>query len=320
MCEQSEVLARDNDMKNFSEFIQKLSEQHKSNIEEKVSAVTSLMAASSILRETDNDDAYTVIFDRILKGLITGDPDDFHNIAVDYSRHQQPERASIICQTGIKTWPGSIDLYADALTYMLDAGNLVVASELAQNMLNNCPDRAKWSWRGFSFLLEFYLKLQPKGYEEIIDKLIEDYKAYLPHEERAYLCDAERYEKIGQFDKAITCLEEAISKLNAPQCALTLTDIYFERAKYEDAIRVATLGIAYAAEPQPSIRTAYLLFIRALSKDALYLKNGCSSPVEAKQILEEYKLAKKYVSKSEEKVIDLRIDILTTYSSTHGDE
>ena len=315
MEENKELLTSNRDSHDYSDLIFKLSEMQKKGLEKSATEVTSLIAASSILRESENNAVYTAIFERIQKGEIKGDADDFHNIAVDYARHEQPDRASAICQTGLRTWPNSIDLNADALTYMLDSGDLNSSSKLAESLQNNCPDRSKWNWRGFSFLFDYYLKVQPSGYEEAIDTLIDDYKKYLPYEEKAYICDAKRYINLGQTDQAINSLENALSRLNAPQSALFLTDLYFESAKYEDAIRTATLGIAYAAEPQPSIRTAYLLFIRALSKDALYLKNGSVSQEEAKQILGEYELARRYVSKSEEEVINLRMDILKTYSS-----
>ncbi len=299
----------------LSDLIEMLTKNHESSQESRLSDVKSLAAASAVLEEFNNADAYTVIFDRIQKGEITGDADDFHNIAVTFARHQEPERASLICQTGLSIWPGNIDLNADALTYIMDAGDLLAANRLAESLQANCPDRSKWNWRGFSFLFDYFLEVQPKGFEKEIDTLISEYKRYLPQEEKAFLCDAKRYENMGEVDNAINSLEEAVSNLNAPQCALKLTDMYFERAKYQDAVRTATLGIAYAAEPQPSIRTAYLLFLRALSKDALFLKSGCGSSEDAKSILKEYSLARKYVSTSERKIIDFRMDIINTYSS-----
>lgn len=40
----------------------------------------------------------------------------------------------------------------------------------------------------------------------------------------------------GQHKKAMDALEKAVMHLNAPQCVLKLADVYFECAKYEDAI------------------------------------------------------------------------------------
>lgn len=317
MSEQNKLMSQSESIHSISEILQKMTEERMSDLEEKAANTKSLVVAFSILKTSDKEDVYTTIFNRIQSGEISGDADDFHNVAVNYARHQQPERASDICQTGIRIWPESIDLNADALTYMLDAGDFLTAGKLAENLQKNCPDHSKWNWRGFSFLIEYYFKVQPKEYETAIDTLIQEYKKYLPQEEKAYICDADRYKNAGQIDKAISSLEDAISKLNAPQCALRLADIYFERAKYEDTIRVATLGIAYAAEPQPSVRTAYLIFLRALSKDALYLKNGCAAQEDAKQILAEYELAKKYVSSEEREIINLRMDILATYSQVN---
>lgn len=286
----------------------------------KAAIATSLIEASTILKISDNEETYTLIFDRILSDEITGDADDFHNISVDYSRNNQPLRAMEICQKGKKLWPNNIDLNADAVTYALDAGDLKEAANRSEELKANCPDRSKWNWRGFTFLFDYYIKAKPQGYETEIDMLISDYKKYLPYEEKAYVSDATRYQDAGNFEAAINTLEEAVKNLNAPQCALKLTDMYFERGKYGDAIRAATLGIAYAAEPQPGIRTAYLLFIRALAKDALFLKSDNLNRADATEIIKEYMLAKKYVSAREERIIDMRIEILATYAGLEKTE
>lgn len=317
---QATTLEQSNDAYDLTTLLHRLTEEHKTSVSNRIEKVNSIVAALSLLQNDDSEEIYSTLFEKISNNELSGDADDYHNIAVAYSRHQQPERASQICSLGLKKWPENIDLNADALTYMMDAGNLVKAEELANSLQKNCPDRSKWNWRGFTFLLDYYQTVYPEEQKEQIISLISDFKMYLPQEERAYLCDAKRYESLGEYNKAIESLEDAISKLNAPQCALKLTDLYFERAKYDDAIRTATLGIAFAAEPQPSIRTAYLLFLRALSKDALYLKCGNMAQEDARRILEEYKLAKKYVSSSEARIIDLRMDIIATYASIPQDK
>lgn len=293
-----------------------LSESRKQDsTKQEASEIVSLIRASQIVETTSDEEILSEIYARIQKGEITGDADDYHNTAVAYSRSQQPERASRICQTGLKKWPESIDLNADALTYALDAGMTDKLGALAADLEKNCPDRSRWNWRGFRFLLQYYIKLKPEGYEETVEKLIEDYKKYLPSDEGAYMSEYEQNQSLGKIDKAVQALEGAVAKLKAPQCALTLADIYFERADYKNAIRAATIGIAYAAETQPGIRTVHLLMLRALAKDADLLRNGEISSPEAEKILKEYELARKYASNREKKVIDLRMDILRTYAS-----
>lgn len=286
-------------------------EAHKNAAEE----IKSLNQAEQIVDTSDDADTITRIYERIIQGEISGDADNYHNIAVSFSRRQQNERAVRVCKVGLKKWPDNIDLNADALTYAMDAGLTDELEELAAALQRNCPDRSRWNWRGFRFLFLYYIKVKPDGYEEKTKTLIEEYKKYIPADERAYMCEYERYQGLGKPDEAVQALEEAVTNLKAPQCALTLADIYFERADYDDAIRTATLGIAYAAEPQPGIRTSYLLMLRAMAKDAALLRKGNFSDKEVQEVLKEYKLAQKYVSIRERRVIDLRIDILQTYAS-----
>lgn len=283
-----------------------------------VSSITSLFEASRLLSNYAEGSIISEIFTRIVNEEITGDSDDFHNISVDYSRKNQSRQALEICLVGLKTWRESIDLYADAIVYALDCADLTAATRQVELFVQNCPDRSRWNWRGFSYLCRYYEEVRPDGYESVLDTLIKDYKKYIPQEEKAYMCEASRRLSAGQYEAAFQALEEAVDKLNAPQCALKLADLYFERARYKDVIRTATLGIAYAAEPQASIRAAYLLFLRALSKDALYLKTGNTSRAELEQILKEYRLAKKYVSLREKEIIDFRIDILGTIVSPNA--
>ena len=279
---------------------------------EKAKKTVSLVEADSIINSSD--EAAQIIYNRIMQGDITGDADDYHNISVSFSRRQQHKKAADICKKGLELWPDDIDLNADLLTYLMDSGDIASANIQADQLEKNCPDRTKWNWRAFRFLFGYYMEARPKGYLEKVEKLVEDYKTILPWDEKAYRCAADLYEHKGDINSAISILEEGISNLNAPQCALRLADIYFEQAKYEDVIRVSTLGIAYAAEPQPGIRTAYLLFLRALSKDARYLKNGALSVEEGNRIIKEYELAMKYVSAREKEIIKQRIDILQVYS------
>lgn len=281
---------------------------------EKKSTITNLVQASEALKTSNSEERFDIIFDEIMSGKIFGDPDDFHNISIDFSRNDQHTRAMKICQKGIEIWPTNIDLNADAVSYALDSGDFAAAAEQVRILNMNCPDRSKWNWRGFSFLFDYYNQIRPDGYEIQAEQLVRDYKTILPFEERAYMCEARLLLSTGRYDDAINSLENAISERNAPQCALKLSDLYFERAQYEDVIRTATLGIAYAAEPQASIRVGYLLFLRALSKDALYLRKGIISQDEVRQIIQEYKLAKRYIMPSEQRIVDQRIDILSTYS------
>ena len=274
-----------------------------------------LQQAAQMVELADGEKELKEIYEQIEKEEISGSADDYHNAAVGFSRRQQNERAVRVCKVGLKKWPDNIDLNADALTYAMDAGLTDELEELAAALQRNCPDRSRWNWRGFRFLFLYYIKIKPDGYEEKTKTLIEEYKKYIPADERAYMCEYERYQGLGKLDEAVQALEEAVTNLKAPQCALTLADIYFERADYDDAIRTATLGIAYAAEPQPGIRTSYLLMLRAMAKDAALLRKGNFSDKEVQEVLKEYKLAQKYVSIRERRVIDLRIDILQTYAS-----
>ena len=318
MDEKQELVSSNNkpDAYYFNELLAQLqakSAQREQKLESKASRITSLVEADNLL-ERAFEEFQESIFEKIITNQISGTADDYHNISVNYSRNQQDRKAADICRIGIQKWTNNVDLNADLLTYLLDCGDIEAASIQAEQLELNCPDREKWNWRAFRFLFRFFVETCPTNYTEKAEALIQDYKRVLPWDEKAYRCEADLYERKGDIENAILALEEGINNLNAPQCALQLSDIYFERAKYDDVIRVSTLGIAYAADPQPGIRTAYLLFLRALSRDARYIKSGNFSSKEAASIIDEYELAMKYVSSREKEVIRQRIDILKVFS------
>lgn len=318
MDEKREIVSNNDkpDTYSFNELLAQLqakSAQREQNLESKANRITSLVEADNLL-ERAFEEFQESIFEKILTNQISGTADDYHNISVNYSRNQQYRKAAEICRIGIQKWTDNVDLNADLLTYLLDCGDIDGASIQAEQLQLNCPDRTKWNWRAFRFLFRFFVEACPIDYDVKAEALILDYKRVLPWDEKAYRCEADLYERKGDIENAILSLEEGINNLNAPQCALHLSDIYFERAKYDDVIRVSTLGIAYAADPQPGIRTAYLLFLRALSRDALYIKSGNYTSKEAISIIDEYEVAMKYVFSREKDVIRQRIDILKAFS------
>lgn len=304
--------------KNMADLFNQLGVMQVAKENARIEKVETLYEAIELAEQTNETEILNKIVQLVEEKRIYGDVVDYHNLAVTFSRKNKDMQAVAICKAGLENWPENVDLNADLIKYAVEAGQGKCVEEYVDNFINNCPDKRQWNWRGFSFLIDYYEAVKPSKYAEKIKELLTEYKSNLPYEEKAYEEEASFYMSQGMCVEAVDTLEYAIAHLCAPQCAMKLADIYMGQGKYQEVVRVASLGIAYSAEVQPSIRTAYLLMLRALSKDALYLKEAYTSGIysvdEAKRTIREYELAGKYVNLRERNTIELRIAILKAYA------
>lgn len=226
-----------------------------------------------------------------------GDSDDngmaaseYHNKADDCACRNKYKRATDLCIEGLKRYPMDVDLLADTIEYSNKSGNVKVA-EMHYRMLRQLPFKC-WNWRAFRLSCNYLLERGPVDNEAEIRLLVKQYKAILPHEENACMVESKLESALGNHEKSMKILADAIQKYsNASRCALRLADIQFERGMYAEVVRTCNYGIAASAEPQPSINIPYLLLLRVMSKDHLLLTKANHETVkgsEVKAIQDEY--------------------------------
>ncbi|MCF7630337.1 hypothetical protein L3K75_09930 [[Ruminococcus] lactaris] len=213
------------------------------------------------------------------------DADDYHNKAVEFARHGKYKRSTEICMDGLKRFPLNVDLLADTIKYNAEAGDLDTASEHYEVLKKSVPVQ-RWNWRAFTFAFDYLLEVDPITNEEECRRIVENYKKYIPYEEKAYMAESELEMALGNSERSMSVLEAAIAaRENASQCALRLADMQLDRGLYENVIATTNYGIAASAETQPSINVPYLYYIRALAKDHLIHKKECNGEVvEQKEV------------------------------------
>lgn len=221
------------------------------------------------------------------------DADDIHNKAVKYARLGKSREASEICMRGVKKYPLSVDLLADTINYSSEAGDLENAAKYYAILKEKVPFQ-RWNWRAFTFSFDYLLKSNPVNNEQECRSIVNNYKKYLPYEEKASMAESELEAAIGNAEKSMLVLKEAIRiHTNAPQCSLRLADMQMDRGMYEDVIATTNYGIAASAETQPSINIPYLFYVRALAKDYLLHRKECDESVcenEVRDLKKEYEL------------------------------
>lgn len=213
------------------------------------------------------------------------DANDYHNKAVDHSRHGKHKLAAETCMEGLKYFPLNVDLLADTIMYSSKSGNMDNAAKHYEILKDAIPVQ-RWNWRAFTFSFDFLLENDPVANEDECRAIIENYKKFIPYEEKAYMAESELEMALGNAERSMAVLKEAIaSRENASQCALRLADMQLDRGLYEEVIATANYGIAASAEVQPSINIPYLYYIRALAKDNILHKKECrNESVEKKDV------------------------------------
>lgn len=214
------------------------------------------------------------------------DSDDYHNKAVDRARRGRNREATEICMEGLRKFPNNVDLLADTIKYSSEAGDMQTASEHYSVLNANVPFR-RWNWRAYTFSFDYLLKEDPIANEGECRTIIEHYKEFLPYEEKASMAESELEEALGNSERSMSVLKEAIrTHANASQCALRLASMQMDRGLFADVLETTDYGIAASARAQPSINIPYLYYIRALAKDHLLHKKVCSGECVTKDELE----------------------------------
>lgn len=205
------------------------------------------------------------------------DANDYHNKAVEYACRGKNKQATKICMDGLKHFPINVDLLADTIKYSSEAGDMDTACEHYKILKKSVPLQ-RWNWRAYTFSCDYLIGTDPVANEKECRMIIENYKKYIPYEEKACMAESELEMALGNYARSMSVLEEAIcTHENASQCALRLADMQLDRGLYEKVIATTNYGIAASAEAQPSINIPYLYYIRALAKDYILHKRECNA-------------------------------------------
>ena len=206
---------------------------------------------------------------------VPGSETDYHNLGVEFSRQNCEKFAAAVSLIGLETYPMSPDLLADAIKYSQEIGDVASCQTVIEKLKN--VDASYWKWRTFVFVIDF-LK-DSLGYSKdmesfkdnlkLAEKFIEDFKRIIPHEERAYVAEAELYQNQNDYERAITALRNGIETVRvAPQCCMKLADIYMELGKYDEVEKMARKGVLATIQDQPTVSIGYIYYLLAMSMDA----------------------------------------------------
>jgi hypothetical protein len=260
-----------------------------------------------LLRKSGDSIALLSVVEQVIKeDRIRGDANDYHNLAVVFSRDFDDYTSGYeIVNKGLQYNPNNVDLLADAIYYGSSAGKYAEC-EKHREQLEKLP-LPLWNWRAYSFLIDYFLQKTDWSENPTDAEMLELTERALKYAkieqialsgdaevERGYLAEhkirvvRERYYRLlsrvgklaGDDDlkkkaeeeskKAEEILYTAINddSFAATACCLKLADILFDQKKYKDTIRICNIALR-SPQSQPSANIGYFMYLIAMSEDAL---------------------------------------------------
>lgn len=173
-----------------------------------------------------------IAFEVINRDEVKGNADDYHNLAVVYTREWDDYVSGYgIVKKGLLQYPSNIDLLADAIFYGSSAGRYKECEE-HERALSIIPVSV-WNWRAFSFLIDYYLdkldwiKWSEKTEDDtdkIVQQQLEKALRYAKLEQKI-LYGSEEVERGYLAENKVRLMREKVLRANAALLELDGKDV-----------------------------------------------------------------------------------------------
>lgn len=236
--------------------------------------------ARELLDDDNIEELFELAYTLLNQEKVFGAENDYHNFSLNYSRKSAYDIACEILDRGLKQFPRSVDLLADYLQVGINC-NRVEQCEDHFNTLLQIP-KIRWTWRGFSFAIDYLLYLSNSlNEDELADmkertlSLADEYCRYFPTDEDPFICKADIHDFFNDRKAVKEILTEAINTIYVcPKCALRLADLLFEEGAYENSLSVLSNCLYQSIQTQDSVNHGYLYFLSGLCKTVLLLREA----------------------------------------------
>lgn len=281
------------------------------------------------LEEGNEDGLFDLAEQLLSQNVVYGSADDFHNFSLTYSRIDAYATACDILEKGLEQFPKSVDLLADYLQVGINCKKFQECDMYYQRLLSIPMQR--WTWRGFSFLIDYMLFLADDFDDKKLDewkvkliKMTDYYRHYFALDEDPYLCKSDIYRYYNSRNEERRILEEAVEKVPVcPKCSLRLADMLFDYGEYTEALEAIEGCLYKSIQTQNRVNHGYLYYLSGLCKVVKVSKNNDYNNNEAIiDIYHDFSIAQKLglTYSSYLKVIQRQIDILETKSKLSFDD
>lgn len=276
------------------------------------------------LYEENEEALYELVKETLSQEKIVGSVDDFHNLAVNFSKRDDYETACNILDKGLQQFPRAVDLLADYLQNGINCNRVKLCEEYFERLMK--IPMMRWTWRGFSFGIDYMKSLADnieteeslmEWKKKMLD-LADSYYKYFPYSEDTFLVKADIYQYFNDREKEIEILEKALEKnKSCPKCSLRLADIFFDKGEYKQALEYIEKCRYVAVQTQEKINQGYMYYLSGLCKAAEVHQSSLYENEEMiKNIYSDFSIAEKLKMSfsSYKKVMERQIYILESKS------
>ena len=174
--------------------------------------------ARNIIDEDNIDELYQLAFKLLNQKKVYGSENDYHNFSLNYSKKDSYDIACRILQKGLEQFPRSVDLLSDFLQTGVNC-NRIEECRMCYNTLLSIP-KIRWSWRGFSFSIDYMLYLccslnevELMEMKKSMISLADEYQSLFPADEDPYICKADIFSFFNDKNAVKSILMYAIENL-----------------------------------------------------------------------------------------------------------
>lgn len=279
--------------------------------------------ARDLIADDNIEELYELAYRLLNQDRIYGTENDFHNLSLNYSKKDVYDLACEILEKGLEQYPRSVDLLSDYLQTGVSC-NQIAKCERYYNTLIQIP-KIRWTWRGFSFSIDYLLYLSNSLNEEELFtmkkkvlSLADEYQDIFPTDEDPYICKANIYDFFNDKKAEKEVLMDAINNIIVcPRSSLRLSDLLFDEGAYDESLAILNKCLYQSIQTQDSVNHGYLYYLSGLCKTVLLLKKSAFQDKDAVlDIYHDFSIAQKsgLQHASYIRVMRRQIDILEIHS------
>ncbi|MBK3736787.1 hypothetical protein GAY29_27615 [Azospirillum brasilense] len=215
-----------------------------------------------------------MLVEEAIKNDVSGDHDDYFNLATELARQDHPGFALKIIDSGIARFSGSPDLVGTGMEYAVGNGDLAKSDEYFEKLNQIGADR--WNWRAFTFAVKYNIV---RGDEDGARRIYDLACIHLPDDERPAVQYAQMFLRRGKSGMAIDILDQTMGRVaTAPQAALQLAQLYKSRGKYAKAMEIGKKALTMNALDQSRINMSSVHLTIGLAGEAQWTKSLVQRP------------------------------------------
>jgi tetratricopeptide (TPR) repeat protein len=233
-------------------------------VEKAVSSAGEAHTLVSALFEADQKDSAIGVVNRVIANdAVTGDANDFYNLATELLTQDQEIMALYVVNKAAKIHPSNVDILATRLICAGKIGDRQLGAESLEALEKFRP---KWNWRTFIYAANY---LRSVGEDSAALKFYDDMAVKFPDDERSYAQKMRIMDSQGKTEEAIEIGSNFAKRVpQAAQVNLILAEFYRRTWKYDLCLLACENALIATTDEQPAVNISAIYWEKAAALEA----------------------------------------------------